>query len=93
MLLGPFNQLFEIGQQKWGDKQESDLLQFKDWIEVDLQDETGNPLADEPFTCLLPDGTKQEGILDENGHARLESVPPGPVEVSFANFTTITIKE
>lgn len=82
-----------IGQYKWGEKQESGLLQFKDWMEIELQDKTGKPLADEPFTCLLPDGTKQEGVLDENGHARLESVPPGPVEVSFANFTTLTVKE
>jgi hypothetical protein len=82
-----------IGEKTWGDKQESSLLLFKDWLEVELQDEDGKPLADEPFTCFLADGTKQEGVLDANGYAKLESVSPGPVEVSFSNFPMITIKK
>ncbi len=82
-----------IGEQMWGDKQESGLLQFKDWIEVELQDEDGNRLANEPFELHLPDGTTQKGTLDEKGFARVESVPPGPVEVVFENYPSITIKE
>ncbi len=83
----------EIGQRKWGDKQESGLLQFKDWIEVELQDENGNLLANEPFELHLPDGSAQNGTLDEKGFTRVESVPPGPVEVVFTNYPSVTIKK
>ena len=83
----------EIAGQKWGDKQESGLLEFKDWIEVELQDETGNACANEPFELHLPDGSTQNGTLDENGFARVESIPPGPVEVVFTNYPSVTIKK
>ncbi len=82
-----------IGQNKWGDKQESGLLQFKDLIEIELQDESGNVLAKEPFELHLPDGSTQNGTLDENGFARVDSVPPGPVEVVFTNYPSVTIKK
>jgi hypothetical protein len=84
--------VIKLGNKKWGEKQESGLLQFEDWIEIELQNETGNPMADEPYICHLPDGKKHEGNLDENGFARVEPAPPGPVEVEFPNFPTVTIK-
>jgi type VI secretion system secreted protein Hcp len=82
-----------IGDQKWGDKQESGLLEFKDWIEVELQDENGAALANEPFELHLPDGSAQKGTLDDKGYARVDSVPPGPVEVVFTNYPSVTIKK
>jgi type VI protein secretion system component Hcp len=82
-----------IGKDKFGEKQESGLLQFKDWIEVELQDEAGNPIANEPFEIHLPDGSTQNGTLDEKGFARVNSVPPGPVEVVFKNHPSVTIKK
>lgn len=83
----------KIGEQKWGDNQESKLLEFKDWIEVELQDEEGNPMANEPFELHLPDGSTEKGTLDEKGFARVESVPPGSVEVVFTNYPSVTIKK
>lgn len=83
----------KVGKQTWGDNQESSLLAFRDWIEVELQDEEGNPMADEPFELHLPDGSTQNGTLDDNGFARVDSVPPGRVEVVFTNYPSVTIKE
>lgn len=83
----------KAGDQQWGEEQESKLLQFKDWIEVELQDENGDAMADEPFELHLPDGSTQNGTLDENGFARVESVHPGAVEVVFTNYPSVTIKE
>lgn len=83
----------EIAGKKWGEKQESGLLKFKDWIEIKLEDENGNILPNEPFEIYLPDGSKYSGKLDDKGIAKVESVPPGPVEVVFPNYPEVKIKE
>jgi hypothetical protein len=82
-----------VGSDIWGDKQESGLLQFKDWIEVELQDENGDALTNEPFELHLPDGSTQNGTLDDKGFARIEAVPPGPVEVVSSNYPSVSVKK
>ncbi|MBD3331898.1 hypothetical protein GF356_03525 [candidate division GN15 bacterium] len=72
-----------FNDQEFGTNQESGLLEFKDWIELELADANDNPLANEKYILTLPDGTKREGELDADGHARIEDVPPGPVAITF----------
>jgi type VI secretion system secreted protein VgrG len=57
------------------------------WIEVNLVDEQGKPVAGEAYKVTLPDGsTVADGTLDEKGHARVDHVDPGTCKVTFPNL-------
>lgn len=66
-----------------GVTEKSDLLTFKDWVEIVLETPGGEPIGGEQYTVTFPDGTVREGTLDADGRARLEDVPPGPVDVVY----------
>lgn len=54
------------------------------WIEVELVDADGAPVAGEPYAILLPDGTTTDaGTLDEEGLVRIEGIDPGTCKISF----------
>lgn len=53
------------------------------WIEVELVDETGRPVAGEAFLITLPDGRAAPGTLDEKGFARVDGFDPGMCKVTF----------
>ena len=57
------------------------------WIELELLDEEGQPLADELYVLGLPDGTTvKDGELDQNGFARVDGIDPGTYVVIFPNI-------
>ena len=57
------------------------------WIEIELQDEAGQPVTGEAYRVTLPDGTTvADGTLDEKGHARVENIDPGSCSVTFPNL-------
>lgn len=64
---------------------DSGLLEFKDWIEIKLQDDEGNPIADEEYIIYLPDGTTRRGNLDAEGKVKLEDIPPGNYRIVYPN--------
>jgi len=54
------------------------------WIGVELVEDGGNPVPDEPYKVKLPDGTIQSGRLDSEGRARIEGITEsGQAEISF----------
>ena len=61
----------------------SNMLKYKDWVEVTLKDEDGNAIPNKKFKAYLPDGRIEEGKLDSQGKAKIENVPPGKVNVKF----------
>lgn len=61
----------------------SKLLDYKDFIELSITDEEGNPRADEEYKVILSHGVIKTGKLDSNGYAKIEKVPPGPWSVQF----------
>lgn len=65
---------------------DSGLLHFKDWIEITLSDEDGNPVPDEKYVLYLPDGSKRNGTLDSRGYAKEEGVAPGKIRIEFPDF-------
>lgn len=47
------------------------------WVAFRLVDDLGQPAAGEAFRLQLPDGAIVEGVLDEDGAAYIERIPPG----------------
>jgi len=64
-------------------KYEFKLVAVGAWLELQLLDDRGLPVADERYVARLADGTLREGRLDAAGFARLEGIPDGPVEVRY----------
>ncbi len=74
----------KVEKQEFGKKQQdSGLLEFKDWIEIEAIDDSGQPIKNAKYKVTLPDGTEREGSLDQNGRARLEDIPPGEFTVDL----------
>jgi len=58
----------------------------KSWVEINLRDEKGSPVAGEHFRIKLPDGSVHEGTLDAFGHAEFYEINRGNCEVSFPDL-------
>ena len=56
---------------------ESGLLTLRDWVEVELRDEAGEPAAGQRCVLVLPNGERREATADSEGVMRFEDVPPG----------------
>lgn len=56
------------------------------WVEIELVDEDGNPVAGENYLLELPDGSVKEGVLDSNGQVRVDGIDPGTCKISFPNM-------
>ncbi|MEK6701616.1 MAG: hypothetical protein AABZ53_05090 [Planctomycetota bacterium] len=63
------------------------------WVEINLEDEDGEPVAGEPYRVVLPDKSVAEGTTDEKGNARIEGFDPGQCEISFPNLDQTALKE
>lgn len=56
------------------------------WIEIVLVDEEDKPIPGEAYQVVLPDGSVQNGSLNEKGFARIDAIDPGSCRVSFPNL-------
>lgn len=72
-----------IDKEEYGQDRESGILKFRDWIELTLTDENGEPLPNQEYILHLADGSERNGTLDGEGRLREESVPPGPISIEF----------
>ena len=63
---------------------DSDLLEFKDWIEFTINNSDGEPEANADYILHLSDGQERRGTLDDQGHAREDDIPPGPCEIELS---------
>lgn len=64
----------------------SGLLDYKDWIEIDLKDDDGDAIGEEEYILYLPNGEARKGKLDDKGHAKEEKVPPGKCTIKFPEY-------
>ena len=62
---------------------DSEIIKFKDWIEIKLVDSDGYPMKNVEYELHLPDGETKKGKLDDEGYAKVEDVPPGKYGISF----------
>jgi len=58
-----------------------------DWLEIELLDGFGRPMAGERYRVQTADGRVLEGRLDASGKARLTNVKPGSNTVSFPDYS------
>ncbi len=56
------------------------------WIEIELLDKTGAPVAGVPYEVKMKDGTVARGTLNEMGMARVEDVEEGTCDVTFPEY-------
>lgn len=66
-----------------GLKTKSALLIFKDYVELELKDDKGNPTGNVKYTVYLPNGGVREGYLNKDGYAREDDLPPGKIEYKY----------
>lgn len=66
-----------------GLKSRSGLLIYRDFIEIELKDDEGNPLKNVKYRIYFPNGSVKEGYVDGDGYAKVENVPPGKAEVTY----------
>jgi hypothetical protein len=76
----------KVDHQEFGRRQESGLLEFKDWIEIDWKDDSGRPVTGKDIIVYLPDGSERRATLDENGRVRLDDIPPGGFRAILAEL-------
>jgi len=65
--------VIEIDDVEYGTSQESGLLKFEDWIELELVNYTGS----EKYVLHLPDGSTREGEFDDKGRMSEKETLPG----------------
>jgi len=53
------------------------------WIEIQLVDDDGNAVPNQPYELRLTDGSVREGRLDGRGMARATGIPEGVCQVRF----------
>ncbi|WP_139197685.1 MULTISPECIES: carboxypeptidase-like regulatory domain-containing protein [unclassified Pseudomonas] len=53
------------------------------FVEIELLDMQGQPVAGESYVIALPNGTQHSGVLDAFGRARVDGLDPGNCQVTF----------
>jgi hypothetical protein len=56
------------------------------WVEFELVDLEGYPVAGERYRATLPDGSVHEGILGADGRIRYEGMSDGPCKIAFPDL-------
>jgi len=56
------------------------------WIEIELKDSFGDPIASERFEITTSDGTVKQGTTDSNGKAKVSGIVPGECQIKFINL-------
>lgn len=56
------------------------------WIEIQLLDAAGAPVANRAFQLKLPSGEVRSGTTDSDGLAGFDGIDPGSCELTFDEF-------
>ena len=69
-----------------GKSADSGLLKFKDWVEIKIKNNLGEPVKDLDYILILSDGKERKGKLDIEGYLKEEDVPPGKIKIKIPEF-------
>jgi hypothetical protein len=58
----------------------------KTWVEIQLLDEDGNPVAGERYILKITDGSVREGTLDAAGKVSVRGIDPGTCTLRFPDL-------
>lgn len=64
----------------------SDPTPEKTWVDVQLVNEDGEPMAGERYILKITDGSVREGTLDASGRVRVNGIDPGTCTVIFPDL-------
>ena len=67
----------------------SGLLEYKDYIELEVRDINDNPLGGEEFLLYGPNGEVRKGKLDSNGYKKIEKIVPGKYYIRYPNIPNL----
>lgn len=56
------------------------------WVEFELVDLEGEPVAGQRYRVTLPDGTVREGFFGRDGRLRYEGIPEGPCTIELPDL-------
>lgn len=62
------------------------LVKEKHWVEIELVDEAGAPVAGVAYSIISPDNQVFTGVTDAAGVARLDNIPAGQCRISFPHL-------
>ncbi len=65
----------------------SGTLFIEDYIEIELKDQDGKPVANEEYIFYLASGEIRKGKLDGNGYKKEEKVPKGKYSITFPKLS------
>jgi hypothetical protein len=68
----------------------SEVLDYKDYIELRLRNSKGDAIGNARYVLHLPNGQLREGKLDGNGYAKETKIPPGRVQVKFPDHGSVS---
>lgn len=71
----------------------SGLLEYKDYIELELKDVNGDACANEEFIVYGPNGQVKKDKLDSNGRKKIEKIVPGKYFVRYPNRPSVIPNE
>src|SRR5437762_868005 len=63
--------------------------QAKAFLDVQMVDDAGAPLAGEPVKIELPDGTMIDDKLDSQGRLRRDDIDPGSAKIHLVDHESI----
>jgi hypothetical protein len=72
--------------EEQGAKETKKEEEKKSWIEIELVGEDDKPIPGEKYKITLPDGSVDQGTLDQNGLARVEGFEAGTCKVTFPDL-------
>lgn len=76
----------KVDKQEFGRKQESGLLEFKDWVDVTFWDKDGNRLTGLEVKMTFPSGEEKIELTSDDGKVRFEDVPPGKYTIEAEGY-------
>jgi len=72
-----------------GCEAQSAMMEYKDFIEINLKDDDDQGIADANYLVFLSSGEVRKGQLDGNGYKKIENVAPGKWSVKFPDHSSL----